>query len=295
MIFSLRLLYAGCTVGLWTFLNSSYTFLEGQRIIQGNSAQHCRSLSQLRSRSASAAREERCSLKASQLSVSQPEAACSTSHREEMAHRGLSLPRSQGSQLDLVHGRVHISPPCPWYNAAEAVLSQRLAGLRWDAEGVLLRDTITLGRLEVLWKGASAGILLCPAEMWSTCIILVLFSHLRSGLRNAKACENKEQKMRKLVPWVSEANALEWWALSAQQFFISFEILDKTGADSFTTWSLYLCLSTIGCVWPSRNLFVNPWPEPSGKGKWLWTTRILKPNPNHIHTHHSSYIHTREQ
>lgn len=135
MIFFLHLLYAGCIVGLWIFLNSSYTFLEGQRIIQGNSAQHCCSLSWLRFHSASAAREERCSLKASQLSVSQPEAACSTSPGEEMAHGGLFLLGSQGSQLDLVRGHVDVSSSCPWCNAVEAVLPQRLAGLRWDAEG----------------------------------------------------------------------------------------------------------------------------------------------------------------
>lgn len=164
----LCLLYAGCTVGLWTFLNSSCTFLEAQQIIQGNSAQYCSSCSQLRSRSASAAKEERCSLKASQLSVSQPEAAGSTLCWEEVTHRGLFLLRSQGSQLrpcgllDLVHGRVDISCACPWCEAVEAVLPRRLAGLRWDAEGgCSLRDTIAPGRLEVLWKGASAGILLC--------------------------------------------------------------------------------------------------------------------------------------
>lgn len=81
--------------------------------------------------------------------------------------------------------------------------------------GMLLRDSIALGKLEVLQKGASAGVLLRPAEVGSFCINLVLSPPLASVLRNTKACENKEQKMRKLYPWISEATALEWWALSA--------------------------------------------------------------------------------
>lgn len=70
--FFLCLLYAGCTVGLWDFLNSSYVFLDVQRIIQGNSVQYCSSPSQLRSPSAITVKGERCSLRASQLPVSWP-------------------------------------------------------------------------------------------------------------------------------------------------------------------------------------------------------------------------------
>lgn len=159
--FFLLLLYAGRTLGLWTFLHSSYTFLEGQRIIQGNSAQHCCSLSQLRFHSARAAREERCSLKAFQLSVSQPEAACSTLGQEEMAHKGLFLLRSQGSQLDPAGSGVwacgcFISSSlvqCSWGCAAPEAGRAQVGCLG----GMLLREIIALGRLEMLPKSRSAA------------------------------------------------------------------------------------------------------------------------------------------
>lgn len=129
--FFLCLLYAGCTVGLWALLNSSYVFLDVQRIIQGNSVQYCSSPSQLRFPSAITVKGERCSLRASWLPVSQPHCVLG------MAHGRVLLLRSQGKQLGpcallgLVHGHVNISCLWPWCNAIKAVLPRKPTGPWW--------------------------------------------------------------------------------------------------------------------------------------------------------------------
>lgn len=221
-MFFLCLLYAGCIVGLWTFLNSSHTFSERQRIIQGNSAQHC------------------CSLFPAEVSFSKccqgGEMLIKSLSAVSQAARGSLLhfmSRRNGSQRTLLDEVSGITTETPWPAGCGVwawgyFMSLSLVQCSWGCAapgagraevgcwgGMLLRDTNALGRLEVLHKGASAGLLLCPAEMQPFCINLVLSSTPRSGLRNAKACENKEQEMRKLFPWLSEASALEWRALSA--------------------------------------------------------------------------------
>ena len=129
VFFPLCLLYAGCTIGSWAFLNRSYVFLDTQIIIQGNSAWYCSSPSKLRSPASAT--------KAGKMLIKIPSAASPTLCRVETAHGGVSLLRSQGVQLGpcvllgVVCGHVNISCPCPWCGAIQAVLPQRLAGLWW--------------------------------------------------------------------------------------------------------------------------------------------------------------------
>lgn len=137
---------------------------------------------------------------------------------------------------------------------------------RW---GCLFGDILALGASEVSWDETSSGTLPCPAEAQPSCMNLVFSSHLRSGLRTANACENKEQKERKIFLWVSEKTAAGAVSpvVSLTEMTPSFGILDKAGADSLTTCSFYLCLSTAGCILPSRKLFVNLWDRARRHGK----------------------------
>lgn len=105
----------------------------------------------------------------------------------------------------------------------------------------------------------------CWGSAQVSCVNLVLSSHLRSGLINAKACKNKEQKERKLFLWVSEATDTGTASIIVilTEMRPSFVISNKTGAVQF----LPLLITSYPHFWSSRKVFVNPWGRAHRLGK----------------------------